>query len=144
MVMSTPLVAAILLMHRRGISLDLLIKRVAWLYEEIKHRKGELSLSSAPSSAIISQCLNFLSGFVNRKRDIFEPSVQAKKGDKSILMLTYYRNNLIHHFINDSLIACTILGISNIKDVSQGVNVSDIWVKVCFLKDLLNNDFLVR
>jgi uncharacterized protein YlaN (UPF0358 family) len=43
-VMSTPLVATVLLMHRRGISLDLLIKRVQWLYDEIKARKGQLSM----------------------------------------------------------------------------------------------------
>ena len=43
--MSTPLVASVLLMHRKGISLDLLIKRVGWVYDEIKARNGELSLS---------------------------------------------------------------------------------------------------
>jgi hypothetical protein len=69
--MSTPIIATILLMHRRGISLDMLIKRVSWLFEEIKARKGEIGLTAAPSSAIVSQCLNFLSGFVNRNRDIF-------------------------------------------------------------------------
>lgn len=70
-VMSTPMIATILLMHRRGISLDLLVKRVSWLFDEIKARKGEVGLTAAPSSAIVSQCLNFLSGFVNRNRDIF-------------------------------------------------------------------------
>ena len=43
-VMSTPLVASILLMHRRGISLDILIKRVDWVYKELRARKSELSL----------------------------------------------------------------------------------------------------
>lgn len=52
--MSTPLVATILLMHRRGISLDVLIKRVVWLYDELKYKKANLSLSSPPSSAIVS------------------------------------------------------------------------------------------
>lgn len=78
--MNTPMVATILLMHRKGISEDLLIKRVVWIYNEIKIRNGDLNLSSPPSSAIIKQCLSFLSGFVEVKRDIFNPSVQAKKG----------------------------------------------------------------
>jgi hypothetical protein len=52
--MSTPLVATILLMHRRGISLDLMIKRVAWIYDEVKIRKGELSLLHPPTSAIVT------------------------------------------------------------------------------------------
>jgi len=135
--MSTPIIATILLMHRRGISLDLLIKRVSWLYDEIKARKAEVGLTAAPSSAIVSQCLNFLSGFVNRNRDIFQPSVQAKKGDKSILMLTYYRNNLIHHFINESYVACTLLGISNIHDIGKGVSIKDLWPRVKYLKTML-------
>jgi hypothetical protein len=52
--MSTPIIATILLMHRRGISLDMLIKRVSWLYDEIKARKAEIGLTAAPSSAIVS------------------------------------------------------------------------------------------
>lgn len=74
-VMSTPLVATILLMHRRGISQDMLIKRVGWVYDELKARKTELSLVSAPSITVITQCLSFLQEFVDRKRDVFEPSV---------------------------------------------------------------------
>lgn len=59
-------------------------------------------------------------------------------------MLTYYRNNLIHHFINESFIACTLLGISNIHDIGNGININDLWSKVSYLKDLLTNEFLVR
>jgi glycerol-3-phosphate O-acyltransferase len=59
-------------------------------------------------------------------------------------MLTYYRNNLIHHFINESLIACTLLGISNIHDIGKGVNINDIWYRVSYLRNLLTNEFLVR
>jgi hypothetical protein len=51
--MTTPLVATILLMHRKGISHDLLLKRVGWLYDELKSRKGEMALSFAPSSAVV-------------------------------------------------------------------------------------------
>lgn len=119
--MATPIVATVLLMHRRGISLDMLIKRVQWVYEEIKERKGELSLSHSPSITSVQQCLTFLSGFVNRKRNVFEPSASAKKGNKSICMLAYYRNNLIHHFVNEALIANAILGLSNITNINQGI-----------------------
>lgn len=69
--MSTPMIATILLMHRKGISMDMLIKRVGWLYDEIKARKTEVGLSAPPSSQNVQQGLSFLSGFVNRTRDIF-------------------------------------------------------------------------
>ena len=53
----------------------MLIKRVGWVYDELKARKTELSLVSAPSITVITQCLSFLQEFVDRKRDVFEPSV---------------------------------------------------------------------
>ena len=70
-VMSTSMIATILLMHRKGISMDTLIKRVAWVYDELKARKSEVGLTAAPSSQTVQQSLSFLSGFVNRTRDIF-------------------------------------------------------------------------
>lgn len=59
-------------------------------------------------------------------------------------MLTYYRNNLIHNFINESIFACALLGLSNIHEISKGFRLSDLWTKVTYLRDLLDNDFLVR
>jgi hypothetical protein len=70
-VMSTSMIATILLMHRKGISMDTLIKRVAWVYDELKARKSEVGLTAAPSSQTVQQSLSFLSDFVNRTRDIF-------------------------------------------------------------------------
>lgn len=99
-------------MHRKGISQDQLINKVDWLYKEIKARNGELSFGSSPSGSMISSSLKYLERFVERKRDIFEPSVSAKKDYRNIVMLSYYRNNLIHIFIHDAEIACAILGIS--------------------------------
>lgn len=53
-IMSTPLVASILLLHRRGISQDQLIQKVSWLYEELKARKADLSLTSPPSITVVN------------------------------------------------------------------------------------------
>lgn len=33
-------------------------------------------------------------------------------------MLTYYRNHMIHNFVNEAYIALAILGLSNIKTVA--------------------------
>ena len=70
---------------------------------------------------------------MSRKRDVFEATVQAKRGDKSILMLTYYRNHLIHHFVNEAIIAVALLGVSNIQNIAQGVALSMLWEKVLIL-----------
>jgi len=70
--------------------------------------------------------------------------VQTKRGEKSILMLTYYRNHLIHHFVNEALIAVALLGISNIQNVTQGVPAELLWEKVVVLQDLLTGEFIIR
>jgi glycerol-3-phosphate O-acyltransferase len=71
--------------------------------------------------------LTYLGGFVDRKRNIFEPSVSASKDYKNILMLAYYRNNLIHLFINESIVACSLLGLGSITDLSAGVSLDILW-----------------
>jgi len=59
-------------------------------------------------------------------------------------MLTYYRNNLIHHFINEAYVASTRLGFSNIHDMGKGVSINDLWPRVKYLKTMLQNDFIYR
>lgn len=62
------------------------------------------------------------------KREIYEPLISAKKGEKSILMLAYYRNNLTHVFINEAEIACSLLGFSLDKDPNNhGYPIEAVW-----------------
>jgi glycerol-3-phosphate O-acyltransferase len=43
-----------------------------------------------------------------------DPLVYSKHDYKNILMLSYYRNNLAHVFINEAYIACTLVGFGEI------------------------------
>jgi len=76
---------------------------------------------------MITSCLNYLKDFLDSKREIYEPLISAKTGEKSILMLAYYRNNLTHVFINEAEIACSLLGFSLDKDASQGISIESLW-----------------
>jgi glycerol-3-phosphate O-acyltransferase len=69
---------------------------------------------------MINKGLAYLKDFIENKREIFEPLVSAKSGEKSILMLSYYRNNLTHVFINEAEIACTLLGYSTSLNANAG------------------------
>lgn len=60
------------------------------------------------------------------------------------MMLSYYRNNLTHVFINEAEIACTLLGMSSINDLSKGISIDDVWNKVHYLRDLLSEEFVLR
>jgi glycerol-3-phosphate O-acyltransferase len=76
---------------------------------------------------MITSCLNYLKDFLESKREIYEPLISAKTGEKSILMLAYYRNNLTHVFINEAEIACSLLGFSLDKDANQGFSIESLW-----------------
>jgi len=86
-----------------------------------------MSLKAPPSNSSVKAALKYLEGFIDRKRNIFEPSVVAKKTYKNIIMLAYYRNNLIHLFINDAIIACSILGLGQVTEVAKGIEISRLW-----------------
>jgi len=93
---------------------------------------------------MIASCLNYLKDFLDSKREIYEPLISAKTGEKSILMLAYYRNNLTHVLINEAEIACSLLGFSLDKDSNQGSSIESVWKKTQFLKNILSDEFVVR
>ena len=93
---------------------------------------------------MIASCLNYLKDFLDSKREIYEPLISAKTGEKSILMLAYYRNNLTHVLINEAEIACSLLGFSLDKDSNQGSSIESLWRKTQFLKNVLSDEIVVR
>jgi glycerol-3-phosphate O-acyltransferase len=108
-VMSTNIVASMLLIDRQGgVTEEELVNRSTWLFKEIQERKGYMAMNTNPSQTSVRNSLNFLKNFVDFKKDVFQPMVKANKDYKNILMLAYYRNNLIHLFINEGYIACAL------------------------------------
>ncbi len=79
---------------------------------------------------MITQTVGYLKDFIDNKRGIYEPATASKYGDKSILMLAYYRNTLTHLFINEAEIACAILGFSLDKTTEQAIPIDTLWKRV--------------
>jgi len=76
-VMTTSMISTAILMHRRGISKDLLNQRVGFIYDEILARNGLVSPTLKPTPQLIKKGLAYLKDFIDSKRDIFEPLVSA-------------------------------------------------------------------
>jgi glycerol-3-phosphate O-acyltransferase len=57
-------------------------------------------------------------------------------------MLTYYKNNLAHLFINEAMILCTILGMNTLGDIKQGFQIDQVWSNIPFLSNLLSEEFI--
>ena len=107
------MMASLLLVNRKNAySQEILLKQMEWLYEEIKERDGLTSLNLKPTMTTVRHALRLLSGYVEKssKKDD-SASVKASTEYKNILMLAYYRNNLIHLFTNEAYIACSLKAI---------------------------------
>jgi glycerol-3-phosphate O-acyltransferase len=73
-------------------------------------RGGSTSLNAKPSKQTIRNALGYLKNFIDTtKHDRLSPQVKANKDYKNYLMLAYYRNNLIHLFLNECYIAASFL-----------------------------------
>lgn len=108
--MPTNLVAAMLLLNRKGISQDDLQKKVIWLGTTLVQRGYNLSTEGLPSTNTLKIGITHLQEYLDKKRDILEPSVVPKVDYKNYLMLGYYRNPLNHIFFNEG---CVIVAMNS-------------------------------
>lgn len=72
--MATSMVASVILVNRKeGTSEEKLLQKVNWVYEEIQARNGIMSVNRQPSISTVRTALSYLSGFLEKKKDAFEP-----------------------------------------------------------------------
>ncbi len=127
-IMSTALLSSIILSNRKGgFNEEELHKKMVWLYEEILARGGMMSNNVPPTIATTRTALSLILGYLERKKDIFAPLLTAKTDYKNVLMLSYYRNNLAHLFINESYIACSIVAFGENISKEEGIPVQRVY-----------------
>ena len=145
-IMATNMVAAMLLLKRhRGLSEDELVRKVQWLYDEILLRGGSTSLNARPGKQMVRNALGCLRGFIDASRvQILSPMVKANKDYKNFLMLAYYRNNLVHLFLNEALVAASFLAFGEQIATTGGVALQRVWDMTEFLSGIFRDEFLVR
>jgi glycerol-3-phosphate O-acyltransferase len=88
---------------------------------------------------MIEKVLGYLNDHIDRRRDIVEPKNTGNNGEKHLMMLAYYRNNLSHVFAQEAFIALSILSTEG-----KLSTIDYIWEKVKYLKMLLSEEFIVR
>ena len=124
-IMPTYMVASIMLMHRKGIMENVLISKVEWLTAEILKRGKRVSGFNEHTGAQISvrnsiKLLNEL--FIITKKTVFQLSIAPCLKFKSILMLNYYRNGLIHVLYLEAICACALFSFGHQAAVNDGVS----------------------
>jgi glycerol-3-phosphate O-acyltransferase len=136
------MVASILLMKRHGgIKEETLLQHLVWLYNEILARKGAMSMNMAPTLSSLRVFLKLLENFIDTKKP---PFVKVSSDYKDIQMLAYYRNNLIHMFLNESYVATAFQSFGEDSIQSQGVQVMRLWDQTEFLIGILKEEFVQR
>jgi len=144
-VMPTAMVASIFLMHRRGISEESLSEKVEWLTKQIVMRGGKIGFSDENYSFVaIRGALKNLENLVEKKKDVFHLKTFVREDYKNVLMLSYYRNGLIHLFWNECIVACALASFGQEIAWKEGVHVDRLWDEVNFLHSLVYREFQIR
>jgi len=107
-----------------------------------------IGCSKCPNFKQVLNCLNLLQGTYLKKGHIIEPLIVDGNNFKAFLLLAYYRNSLVHIFLNEATATAALLaiykhGLSQ-DEKDSGVEVSQLWSKVTFIQNLLSDEFIVR
>ena len=88
-------------MNRRGITEDNLIKSVNWIAKYILKKGYKIGGINENSSAIaVRNAISHLEQITTKtKKNIFELQIGAGEDFQKILMLSYYRNTIMHTFL---------------------------------------------
>ena len=144
--MPTNIVAAILLMHRKGISEDLLVKNVQWIAQELLSRGIKIgNINENNPAYAVRNAIGHLEDIVTKtKKDIFEVSVSPKGDYKNILLLSYYRNFLMHAFALEAFCSCGISSFGHQIGWKEGISKVRLSEETIFLASLMKNEIVLK
>ncbi|KAF9925662.1 hypothetical protein FBU30_004613 [Linnemannia zychae] len=141
-VMPTALVGTVILTLRgRGVGRNELIRRVDWLKREILSKGGRVAnFSGMETGEVVDRALGVLKDLVALQKNLLEPVFYAVKRFE----LSFYRNQLIHLFVHEAIVAVTMytrIKIGGAKSTQQ-ISQTELLNEVTFLSRLLKTDFI--
>ena len=139
----TSLVTTILLTHEnRGIRHNELIEKVEWLCKEVIERGGHIA-PIEDISALIDRTVEFLgSKLLKNPKNLLEPVYKPRAS--RWLELGYYRNQLIHLFTSEGMVACALSGFKQFRTEDKGVPKDVLLEEVRFLSQILKLEFIFK
>ena len=128
MILPTHILSTILLNNRNGMNMQQLKDQIQLLLLILKKWKISLSRFDLRINSIIRIGALHLKECVKITKDPYQPLVEPSKQYKDILLLAYYKNSIMHVFINEAFIAVSLLGFGPII-YEEGVDMQQLWVK---------------
>ncbi|KAL9656495.1 hypothetical protein ABK040_005259 [Willaertia magna] len=110
--MSTHIISSLLLYllsdnrlnyRRTSVRMKVLIEKIDWLKNQIKLRNTTIYLKENNSIGMIERILNLYSGHLEKKGEYL-----FVKNVRSFLIFSIYKNALIHLFIKEAIICCSL------------------------------------
>jgi len=97
----TAIVATVLLIYRSGISLSDLTSKSGWLREEILMRGASVAYEGT-HDLLVRDALKLLNNLVSEERHkTYVPKISSEKDQRNLLVLSNYKNNLLHLFVSE-------------------------------------------
>eukprot|EP00755_Sulcionema_specki_P031993 Sspe_Gene.19531::Locus_7130_Transcript_1_1_Confidence_1.000_Length_2358::g.19531::m.19531 len=132
------LVGTVLLTTRgRGVGREELVRKVAWLRQEIIRMGGTVGAPGMPISQLVDESVKVLSDLISAHK-LLEPVYRVS----SHFELSYYRNMCVHIFIEQSVVAATMHSIMRCDPERKSVSEVELMDGVQFLSKLLKAEFV--
>ena len=142
-VMPTNIIASILLMHRKGVTEELLISRSEWIAFELGKRKKKIgSIADNTIQIPVRNAIKLLDKIIVRKKDMFGLSVTPKIDYKNVLLLSYYRNALLNTFANEAILSCALAAFGHHIAYKEGIERERLVEEYRFLSQILEKEFI--
>lgn len=77
------------------------------------------------------------------KKNIFELQIGASEDFQKILMLSYYRNTIMHTFLPEAFVSCAIAAFGAQLSSKEGVKIGRLFEETTFLMELLSEEYLI-
>ena len=143
-IMPTTLVASILMLYRKGITEDQLVKKVSWLGMALNQRGAVVTTDSGlPNEQTLKIGLYHLKDYITLKRNIYMPKV-SEGNYHNYIMLGYYRNPLNFIFYTESIIVCSIMSFGREQAWKKGVSVDELYKRTSYLAELLKREEVMK
>lgn len=143
------LVATTLLTHfQRGISAEQLMEEVTWLRDQVVARGGRVTTITLDTvDVVVTSVLECMasskSQLVKRHKDRFVVSTYSPR---ERMELSLYRNQLLHHFVSEGVVACAIYAYETQhgRTDATAVPLDELMRTSNFLSRLLRYEFIYK
>lgn len=135
--------ATILLNKRKGQSEADLHEDLQFLITEMLARNPKVTKFDLFPKQVFKQASNHLKQCFKTSKDERKPMIEVNNDFDSLLLLHYYRNGVVHLFINEAIIACSLKGFGK-TSTQEGVRLDELWEKTKFLDKFLELEFIIE